>query len=240
MEIYIGNYLESIKLKADDSATKLNYQSFKGILKMEYNNISIDNINEDDIEKVFNSVNSDILSEDEKKSIKYQLKNIIDNKDTKKGDYDKIVLYFYEKLYSRYKEIKNEEKYILEYFNLCNKYLNNKELVYKEDEFRYEIILKDDDTNKITLSDLSAGEKQIVLMFAYLYLLNTNNEKIMFIIDEPELSLSLTWQKDFLVDISNSPKCYGLVSATHSPFIFKNELIEYVAYLGDYVNILEN
>ena len=240
LEVYIESYLESIKLKADDSATKLNYQSFKGILKREYKNILDYNINEDDIEKVFNSVNSDVLSEDEKKSIKDQLKNIIDNKDKKNEDYDNIVLYFYEKLYLRYKEIKDEEKYILEYFNLCNKYLNNKELVYKEDEFRYEIILKDDYTNKITLSDLSAGEKQIVLMFAYLYLLNTNDERIMFIIDEPELSLSLPWQKDFLVDISNSPRCEGLISATHSPFIFENDLDVYVEYLGNFINLLRD
>ena len=233
LENYINDYMRKIKMKADDSATKLNYQSFKGILREEHKNYKGENININEMEKVFNSVNADILSEEEKNDIKEKLKNIIEqNKDN--NEYDNIVLYFYNKLYDRYKEIKNDEKDILGYFEICNKYLNNKKLVYMEEEFRYKIIVDNKEDVEITLSDLSSGEKQIILIFAYLYLLN-DNDKIVFIIDEPELSLSIKWQKEFLLDISNSPKCAGLIAATHSPFIFQNDLDKYVYYLGDFI-----
>jgi predicted ATP-dependent endonuclease of OLD family len=46
----------------------------------------------------------------------------------------------------------------------------------------------------------------------------------MLIIDEPELSLSIEWQEMILPDILKSGKCKSLIAATHSPFIFDNEL----------------
>jgi predicted ATPase len=47
------------------------------------------------------------------------------------------------------------------------------------------------------------------------------------LIDEPELSLSLDWQKHLLPDVINSPGCAQLLAITHSPFIFDNELDMY-------------
>ncbi|OJH16417.1 hypothetical protein BLX88_23785, partial [Bacillus obstructivus] len=54
-----------------------------------------------------------------------------------------------------------------------------------------------------------------------LYLEDT--EPLIYIIDEPELSLSIAWQKKILKDIYNSGKVALMISTTHSPFIFKNE-----------------
>lgn len=48
----------------------------------------------------------------------------------------------------------------------------------------------------IDLIQLSSGEKQIVSIFSKLYL--ESDEKSIIIIDEPELSLSLEWQKMLL------------------------------------------
>lgn len=42
--------------------------------------------------------------------------------------------------------------------------------------------------------------------------------------DEPELSLSIEWQKMLLPDIIDSGKCKFLLAVTHSPFIFDNDL----------------
>ena len=47
------------------------------------------------------------------------------------------------------------------------------------------------------------------------------------IFDEPELSLSVEWQKKLLLDISASEKCAFLVAATHSPFVFENSLDQF-------------
>ncbi|RYE52160.1 MAG: N-acetylmuramic acid 6-phosphate etherase [Sphingobacteriales bacterium] len=49
--------------------------------------------------------------------------------------------------------------------------------------------------------------------------------------DEPELSLSLDWQKKILVDVVNSPSCVQLIAITHSPFVFDNELEPYATSL---------
>ena len=73
----------------------------------------------------------------------------------------------------------------------------------------------------LNLQQLSSGEKQIVSLFSKIYLEDSLNSII--IIDEPELSLSLNWQKMLLPDIIQSNKCDLLVTVTHSPFIFDNE-----------------
>ena len=55
----------------------------------------------------------------------------------------------------------------------------------------------------------------------------------MILFDEPELSLSMRWQKRLLPDIVNSGRCVFLLAATHSPFIFENNLREYAVALSD-------
>ncbi|MFJ3375499.1 AAA family ATPase [Pseudomonas sp. NPDC086112] len=74
----------------------------------------------------------------------------------------------------------------------------------------------------LSLNDLSSGEKQIVSIFARLHLSPGN--RYIVLIDEPELSLSLAWQRLFLMDILSAPSCSQLIAITHSPFIFDNDL----------------
>ena len=77
---------------------------------------------------------------------------------------------------------------------------------------------------EVELNDLSSGEKQVISLLARLYLYP--EEKIV-LIDEPELSLSIDWQKRLLPDLLFSPSCAQLLAITHSPFIFDNELDPY-------------
>lgn len=86
--------------------------------------------------------------------------------------------------------------------------------------FRY--VSNDNDEINIPLEKLSSGEKQIVSIFAYLLL--TEEENYSVFIDEPELSLSVPWQKSFLMDIANTHTCQRLIAVTHSPFVFDNSL----------------
>ncbi|WP_441256433.1 AAA family ATPase [Bradyrhizobium sp. 482_C4_N1_1] len=74
---------------------------------------------------------------------------------------------------------------------------------------------------KIPLNSLSSGEKQMISLFAKLYLYP--RDKII-LIDEPELSLSIDWQRQILVDIVQAPLCRQVVAITHSPFVFDNTL----------------
>ncbi|WP_131811099.1 AAA family ATPase, partial [Aequorivita soesokkakensis] len=65
---------------------------------------------------------------------------------------------------------------------------------------------------------LSSGEQQILILFSYIAF-NSQDGKI-FIIDEPELSLHIKWQEDFLEKLDNiTPKFTQLLLATHSPIL---------------------
>ena len=49
-----------------------------------------------------------------------------------------------------------------------------------------------------------------------------NKKKLIILIDEPELSMSVEWQEALLTDIAECEKVSHVTAMTHSPFIFKN------------------
>jgi predicted ATPase len=69
-----------------------------------------------------------------------------------------------------------------------------------------------------SLKELSSGEKQILIVLTYLAFLAGDNST--FVIDEPELSLHVTWQRYLtgaLLDVR--PKGSQIILATHAPEI---------------------
>lgn len=84
----------------------------------------------------------------------------------------------------------------------------------------------------IPLKFLSSGEQQELVM---LYKLIFNGEKdTIILIDEPEISLNVSWQREFLDDMKEivDMNKICLVIATHSPQII-NENWELVDTLGE-------
>src|SRR5208337_1482539 len=67
----------------------------------------------------------------------------------------------------------------------------------------------------------------------HLYL--SGRDRFFVLIDEPELSLSVPWQRRFLLDIRKASFCAGLVAATHLPFIYDNELRKNTHAVGEFV-----
>lgn len=68
------------------------------------------------------------------------------------------------------------------------------------------------------LKDLSSGERQVLIVLTYLAFLT--GDKSIFVIDEPELSLHMKWQKELpkaILDLR--PKDCQVIIATHSPEI---------------------
>lgn len=63
---------------------------------------------------------------------------------------------------------------------------------------------------------LSAGEKQILSFLAY----NTFYKNAIFIIDEPELSLHVDWQRTLFSTLMKQETSNQFIVATHSPFIY--------------------
>lgn len=86
--------------------------------------------------------------------------------------------------------------------------------------------------NELNSEDLSAGEKQLVTLFVYTKL--CNREKTILLIDEPELSLHISWQRKFLKHIMNNNKNVQFIISSHSPFIVSNykDKVEALAPMG--------
>lgn len=73
--------------------------------------------------------------------------------------------------------------------------------------------------DQISLIHLSSGEKQLLMFFWNLVFQVENNSPSIFVVDEPELSLHLSWQKSFVDKTLEINKNIQLIFATHSPEI---------------------
>lgn len=83
------------------------------------------------------------------------------------------------------------------------------------------------DGKALELASLSSGEQhELVLLYDLLFRVKSNT---LVLIDEPELSLHVTWQKSFLPDLLEivSATRFDVLLATHSPFIVgdRNDLM---------------
>lgn len=201
----------------------------KSVINKEYQKLKYDLIqefNENRFISILNRIDESILSKNEKERLLNFIKEIKQKPDIEAED--KILAYFLYRLLDIYKKLENEESAIVKFKEVCNTYLANKTLDY--DNFKMSINLENGDD--IEFRDLSSGEKQIISLFSQLYL--TEDDQYFIIIDEPELSLSVPWQRKFLTDICESSYCSGIIAVTHSPFIFENELNKYAHSLNEF------
>ncbi len=73
---------------------------------------------------------------------------------------------------------------------------------------------------RIALNQLSSGEKQV--LYILLKATNSATKDTIFLMDEPEISLHLEWQKKLINSIKNIHKRCQLIVVTHSPTIIMN------------------
>lgn len=142
---------------------------------------------------------------------------------------DRVIAHFLSMLVSLHAQQQEREQRVRGLVNVCNRYLQGKRLVFDDFQFelRFELTREDvhvpeGDDKKLSPKNLSSGEKQIVSLFTHMYL--NEADSYFVLIDEPELSISVDWQRNFLSDIKNSGLCSGLIAVTHSPFVFDNDL----------------
>ena len=123
-------------------------------------------------------------------------------------------------LVNKNKSLESIDNKIQEFVDKCNDYLYGKKFIYNPSEVTLNIQLESNNGD-IKLSQLSSGEKQLVSTFSKVFL--ENNDNLIILFDEPELSLSIDWQKKFIYDIFNSDNSIFCLAVTHSPYIFQNE-----------------
>jgi hypothetical protein len=140
---------------------------------------------------------------------------------------NRTLRYFLTKLSKVVDQTRELEDSIEQFVEKANTYLksSSEEKVLRYDASGLKVLAQSLWTGaEIKLDDLSSGEKQVVSLLAHFFL---HPRKKIVLIDEPELSLSIDWQKRLLPDVLASPTCAQLLAITHSPFIFDNELDPY-------------
>jgi len=100
--------------------------------------------------------------------------------------------YFLSNLVKIYDQQKDLDNAIKEFTGVCKRYLVDKEVIYNESTVEIGVYNKYNG-KPIELSKLSSGEKQIISLFSRLYL--EKREPVALLFDEPELSLSIEWQR---------------------------------------------
>lgn len=95
--------------------------------------------------------------------------------------------------------------------------LSDKKLSISQEGFE----IKGDTDLIIPLKELSSGEQHMIVLIYTLLFHNTPDEHELILIDEPELSLHIVWQKRFIADLEKIMKLlnFDVMIATHSPAI---------------------
>jgi predicted ATPase len=220
MDDVIGKF-DEIKTAIKNSALNLFSKVTGEILTQFVEGIEItqdmrDSIQPDTLNIVLSRVGEKNISKSDRKRIE----ELVSSREINSPQHDQLV-YFLSKLVGLYEQQKEKDDSINLFATTCNEYLNKKRIIY--DEANVDIsIIQTRNNSPIDIRNLSSGEKQIISLFSKIYL--ESSEEFILLFDEPELSLSIEWQKLLLPDILKSGKCRLLLAVTHSPFIFDNEL----------------
>ncbi|HEM5995635.1 TPA: AAA family ATPase [Streptococcus suis] len=180
------------------------------------------------------------------KVTKKSKKKILDKVSSGKLKEDRYLNYLVSSIIDNYKQLEEIDSRINNFTKRVNKYLFNKKFFYDAEKLKLEIkrtnsngeikVHKDffgeDEDEIIDLGNLSSGEKQLVSTFSKIFL--EDEKEMLVLFDEPELSLSVPWQKEFIYDISQADTCKFLLVVTHSPFIY-DKLLDYAKEIDKYM-----
>lgn len=234
----VDHELDKLKEFARESLNNLTLRYLGDVVDREYQTVGMNeiaNVSDDTVRSVLGRIDEKILTKEHKDHLFDVIHSARSN--DAQTEHSKIISHYFLKLLRFQESLQIREKPISDFCALCSKYTVDKQLVYDSANFSFSIVPKDSRMPKerIELSDLSSGEKQIVSLFSHLYL--SGQKSYFVLIDEPELSLSVPWQRRFLTDIHEGGFCAGLIAATHSPFVYDNDLRDYAHSLGEFVSI---
>jgi len=226
---------DNIKEFARESLNSLTLKYLGDIVNEDYKKVGRNEIADasaDTVRAVLDRIDETILTELHKEHL-FAAINRARSAD-QPSEHDQIICHYFLKLRGFQEALQEREKQISAFCNLCFQYIRDKRFVYDRSTFQFGIYptAPNEPGQKIDLSELSSGEKQIVSLFSHLYL--SGKHRYFVLIDEPELSLSVPWQRRFLSDIRKGEFCAGLIAVTHSPFIYENELRGHAHSLGEF------
>lgn len=236
VQIAVDRSVTSIRDFARENLNKLTLSYLSDVVNQTYLHVESGNIHtmkNEAVRTIIERIDDSILSGPSKD----RLSMIIGSLSSKTGDltdHEKLVYHYFSTILRFQESLKDREKPISAFCEICNSYMRDKNFLYNSSTFSFSIAAKaSKDDEKISLADLSSGEKQIVSLFSHLYL--SGISKFFVLIDEPELSLSVPWQRSLLPDVRAGEFCSGVVAVTHSPFVYDNDLRKYAHSLDEFV-----
>lgn len=129
----------------------------------------------------------------------------------------RILRLYRDLLQDRAREQKQAFEQIEKYFGAVNDFLEGKKLEIVRMERRRSLAgIKFDDGHVATFRALSSGERQILTM---IYAATEMSEQDVILIDEPELSLHVDWQRRLMRKMSEQVGGRQIIACTHAPAI---------------------
>lgn len=232
----VDNSVGAIRDFARENLNRLTLRYLSDVVNQTYLNVDLQAIAivpQEVVRSVINRIDDSILSSESKEHLFSVIGSLGSNSDT--TEHERLVYHYFSTILRFQGSLQEREKPISAFCELCSEYISDKQFIYNSSTFSFSIVARDRqrDGGTIDLADLSSGEKQIVSLFSHLYLSGT--QRFFVLIDEPELSLSVPWQRRLLLDIRKGEFCSGVVAVTHSPFVYDNELKPYAHSVDEFL-----
>lgn len=222
----IERYTSDVKEYQRQASETASQEYIRDIVRGRIKNYSLSNLrkmDDSDFEDFKVRLDEKLFSESDRESLRAKIDDLRRRQHGQPTAESRFLGMFVEKLLAAHQRVKERERPLKTFVDTVSKYLKpDKRLALRESSVVVESISDVDPEGGISLEKLSSGEKQIVSIFAYLFL--SGQKDFIVFIDEPELSLSVAWQKRFLPDVVGSGSCARLITVTHSPYVFDNEL----------------
>lgn len=158
-----------------------------------------------------------LMQERVEKLNKYGISNISKlNQIGFQEEHAKALKVYFEDFERKYKEYEALMDKLDSFTDMVNRRFQFKQIVVSNEDG---VSVIDENEKKLKLSKLSSGEKEILVLF-YQLLFEVKDE-VMLLVDEPEISLHIAWQRMFAEDLKKivKQKKMTAIVATHSPQI---------------------
>lgn len=111
------------------------------------------------------------------------------------------------------KDHRNKDELQEKFMSSLNNFFEetNKKVEFVDDKIEILLI----SGKRIDYRNLSSGERQLI--FIFLKIINGGVDNSLILMDEPEISLHLSWQEKLLTEITNANSSSQMIIVTHSP-----------------------
>ena len=119
------------------------------------------------------------------------------------------------------------------FFKLVNSFFGETKKFIDIDKAKNIIVFVTKSGETLQLSDLSAGEKQLLYLLLTVFLMD--EKPAVLLLDEPELSLHITWQEKLLDALRKLNPACQIIMTTHSPSIFVNGWRDHLVFVDNLI-----